>query len=144
MAFLIVNGPNLNRLGQREPEIYGFQTLGDIEQELKAEFSLLELEFFQSNIEGELIDCLQAAEDNPNIKGIVFNAGAYSHTSIALADCIKGMSTPVVLVHISNVYQREIERHTDLLLAAATGCITGLGTKGYGLAVRFFLGLDAR
>lgn len=127
---LILNGPNLNLQGKREPEIYGNQTLeeflsGDAES----------LIFQQSNIEGELINYLHAADENPDITGIVFNAGGYSHTSIALADAVKAISKPVILVHISNIYARERERHTDLLAAYSAGQIVGLGLFGYTLAI---------
>lgn len=127
---LILNGPNLNLQGKREPEIYGSETLeeflsGDAES----------LIFQQSNIEGELINYLHAADKNPDITGIVFNAGGYSHTSIALADAVKAISKPVILVHISNIYARERERHTDLLAAYSAGQIVGLGLEGYLLAI---------
>lgn len=127
---LILNGPNLNLQGKREPEIYGSETLeeflsGDAES----------LIFQQSNIEGELINYLHAADENPDITGIVFNAGGYSHTSIALADAVKAISKPVILVHISNIYARERERHTDLLAAYSAGQIVGLGLEGYSLAI---------
>lgn len=127
---LILNGPNLNLQGKREPEIYGNQTFeeflsGDAES----------LIFQQSNIEGELINYLHAADENPDIIGIVFNAGGYSHTSIALADAVKAISKPVILVHISNIYAREHERHTDLLAAYSAGQIVGLGLFGYTLAI---------
>ena len=127
---LILNGPNLNLQGKREPEIYGNQTFeeflsGDAES----------LIFQQSNIEGELINYLHAADENPDITGIVFNAGGYSHTSIALADAVKAISKPVILVHISNIYAREHERHTDLLAAYSAGQIVGLGLEGYSLAI---------
>ena len=139
MHILILNGPNLNRLGKREPNIYGNESISDVVTQLEAQFPQCTFLSQHSNIEGELINYLQAAEENPEISGIVFNAAAYSHTSIALADCIKALSKRVVLVHISNIYDRETERHTDLLLASAYGCITGFGIKGYALGVQALL-----
>lgn len=128
---LILNGPNLNLQGKREPEIYGRETIeGYLQNEAET------LIFQQSNIEGELINFLHAADENPEISGVVFNAGGYSHTSIALADAVKAISKPVILVHISNIYAREIERRTDLLSAYAAGQIVGLGLMGYKLAIR--------
>jgi len=141
MQILILNGPNLNWLGKREPEIYGNQGLVDMINELRQQFPEVEIDAFQSNVEGELINCLQQAENDDSIHGIVFNAGAYTHTSIALADTLKAMDTPVILVHLSNVYAREPERHTDLLLANASGCILGLGKDSYSIAIQYFLSL---
>lgn len=137
---LILNGPNLNLQGKREPEIYGRETIeGYLQNEAET------LIFQQSNIEGELINFLHAADENPEISGVVFNAGGYSHTSIALADAVKAISKPVILVHISNIYAREIERRTDLLSAYAAGQIVGLGLMGYKLAIRaIFLGFGER
>jgi len=139
MKILILNGPNLNWLGKREPEIYGNQALDDMISELRQQFPEVEIDAFQSNVEGELINCLQQAENDPSIHGIVFNAGGYTHTSIALADTLKAMDTPVILVHLSNVYAREPERHTDLLLANAKGCILGFGRESYTLAMYYFV-----
>jgi 3-dehydroquinate dehydratase-2 len=139
MRILILNGPNLNWLGKREPEIYGNQGLDDMINGLRQQFPEVEIEAIQSNVEGELINCLQQAENDDSIHGIVFNAGGYTHTSIALADTLKAMDTPVILVHLSNIYAREPERHTDLLLANAHGCVLGLGSDSYALAVSFFL-----
>jgi 3-dehydroquinate dehydratase-2 len=139
MKILILNGPNLNWLGKREPEIYGNQGLDNIINGLRQQFPEVEIEAIQSNVEGELINCLQQAENDDSIHGIVFNAGGYTHTSIALADTLKAMETPVILVHLSNIYARESERHTDLLLANARGCVLGLGSDSYALAVSFFL-----
>jgi 3-dehydroquinate dehydratase-2 len=137
---LILNGPNLNLQGKREPEIYGRETIeGYLQNEAET------LIFQQSNIEGELINFLHAADENPEISGVVFNAGGYSHTSIALADAVKAISKPVILVHISNIYAREIERRTDLLSAYAAGQIVGLGLMGYKLAIRaIFSGFGER
>ena len=136
---LILNGPNLNWLGKREPEIYGTQGLDEMIQELKLQFPQVEIKAIQSNVEGELINHLQDAENDASIDGVVFNAGGYTHTSIALADTLKAMDTPVILVHLSNIYAREKERHTDLLLANAKGCILGLGRESYTLAMYYFL-----
>jgi len=136
---LILNGPNLNLLGQREPEIYGKESLEEYLENLRNRYFGIGLDYFQSNVEGELVNTLQEAEVDEAIEGVVLNAGAYSHTSIAIADAILAMHKPVVLVHISNIYAREIERRTDLLLGAADGCITGLGLYGYDLALRYLM-----
>lgn len=144
MKIIILNGPNLNWLGKREPEIYGNQTLDHMLDSLKQEFESVELVCFQSNIEGELIEYLQQAEADAHIHGVVFNAGGYTHTSIALADTLKAMNTPVVLVHLSNIYAREPERHTDLLLANATGCVLGLGKPSYSLALYYLIHHNAQ
>lgn len=130
-----MNGPNLNWLGRREPSVYGSETFEDILTEIKSTFSGTSIEYFQSNVEGELINELQRAEDDASIDGIVLNAAAYTHTSIAIADTLKSMTKKVILVHLSNVYARENERHTDLLLANADGCILGMGKQGYFAAV---------
>ncbi len=131
----IVNGPNLNLLGTREPSVYGNRSFEDYLQELREAFSGVELVYFQSNIEGELIDFLQQFSG----EGIVLNAGGYSHTSVAIADCVKAISVPVISVHISNIYAREEIRHHDLLAAYSLGQISGLGLRGYELAVRRLL-----
>ena len=131
----IVNGPNLNLLGTREPSVYGNRSFEDYLQELRETFSGVELVYFQSNIEGELIDFLQQFSG----EGIVLNAGGYSHTSVAIADCVKAISVPVISVHISNIYAREEIRHHDLLAAYSLGQISGLGLVGYELAVRRLL-----
>jgi 3-dehydroquinate dehydratase II len=139
---LILNGPNLNWLGKREPEVYGNLSLDQLLDSLKLQFPQVEIKAIQSNVEGELINHLQDAENDASIDGVVFNAGGYTHTSIALADTLKAMDTPVILVHLSNIYAREPERHTDLLLANSNGCILGLGKDSYTLAVYYFFGLD--
>ena len=141
---LILNGPNLNWLGKREPEVYGNQSLNQLLDSLKMQFPEVEIKAVQSNVEGELINHLQEAEEDNSIDGIIFNAGGYTHTSIALADTLKAMSKKVILVHLSNIYAREPERHTDLLLANATGCILGVGRESYTLAMYYFesLGLS--
>jgi len=141
MRILLLNGPNLNWLGKREPEIYGNQGLDDMMNDLRQQFPEVEIQTLQSNVEGELINFLQQAEEDNTINGVVFNAGAYTHTSLALADTLKAMDTPVILVHLSNVYAREQERHTDLLLANAKGCVLGLGKDSYSIAIQYFVGL---
>jgi 3-dehydroquinate dehydratase II len=134
---LIINGPNLNLLGTREPQIYGNQTFESYFESLKLKFDI-ELTYFQSNIEGELIDCLQKSQHD----GVILNAGGYTHTSVALRDCIHGIKTPVVEVHISNVSAREPFRHESLLSPVAAGCIFGFGLKGYELAIQYFESID--
>lgn len=133
MKILIVNGPNLNLLGKREPQIYGNQTFESYFEELKLATSA-DLSYFQSNIEGELVDCLQLSDHD----GIILNAGAYTHTSIALRDCIASIAIPVVEVHISNITAREEFRHTSFISPVAVGVIFGFGLKSYELAVRYF------
>jgi len=133
MKLLIVNGPNLNLLGSRETQIYGNVTFEAYFEQLKAQ-SKHELTYYQSNIEGELIDLLQKAE----VDGIVINAGGYTHTSVALRDCIASISTPVVEVHISNIAARESFRHESLLSPVCKGCIFGFGLQGYELAIKAF------
>ena len=136
---LVLNGPNLNRLGQREPEVYGAGTLADLEADLRERFPDLALRFEQHNGEGALIDALHAA-DTVETAGVVFNPAGYSHTSVALRDAVASISTPVVEVHLSNVYAREPFRHRSLVSAVAAGVIVGFGTAGYRLAVRHFAG----
>jgi 3-dehydroquinate dehydratase-2 len=135
----ILNGPNLDRLGKREPEIYGHATLSDLEKSLRAEFGdRAALEFFQSNHEGELIDKISALAD-AKADGIVINGGALTHTSVALRDALLGAHLPTVEVHISNIYKRESFRHESLTAPACLAVITGLGLEGYFAAVRFLL-----
>ena len=135
----ILNGPNLDRLGKREPEIYGSASLSDLEKALRSEFdSKASLEFFQSNHEGELIDRIARLSD-AKFYGIVINAGALTHTSVALRDALMGAHVQAVEVHISNIYKREEFRHTSLTAPACTAVITGLGFEGYHAAVRFLL-----
>ncbi|MEO4052425.1 type II 3-dehydroquinate dehydratase [Solibacillus sp. CAU 1738] len=140
MKLFVLNGPNLNRLGKREPEIYGKETLEDIKIRLQllAENFNASIDFRQSNHEGELIDWIHEAEDS-GIAGIVFNPGAYTHTSIALRDAIAAVNVPVIEVHISNIHKREAFRHHSMLAAECVGQICGLGTVGYDLAIRKFL-----
>lgn len=135
----VINGPNLDRLGKREPEIYGKATLGDLEKALRAEFgSVAQLAFFQSNHEGEIIDEIAKLSD-ARFDGLVINGGAFTHTSVALRDALLGAHVPAVEVHISNIYKREEFRHTSLTAPACTAVITGLGLEGYHAAVRFLL-----
>lgn len=136
----ILNGPNLDRLGKREPEIYGSASLADLEKALRSEFdSKASLEFFQSNHEGELIDRIARLSD-AKFDGIVINAGALTHTSVALRDALMGAHVQAVEVHISNIYKREEFRHTSLTAPACVAVITGLGLEGYHAAIRFLLG----
>lgn len=137
MNILIVNGPNLNLLGSREPEVYGNTTFEAYFTTLQETFSSHDLDYFQSNREGELIDKLHAAINKYD--GIVLNAGGYSHTSIALADAVAAINLPVVTVHISNIYNREPERHKELLAKYAVGGVFGLGLKGYALAIEYLV-----
>lgn len=134
MRLLIVNGPNLNLIGQREEEIYGKLTFDSYFETMKAQKSC-SLEYFQSNVEGELINTLQSSTHD----GIILNAGGYTHTSVALHDCIKAIKVPVVEVHISNIAAREEFRHTSLISPVAIGCIFGFGLKSYDLAIDFFI-----
>ncbi len=137
MKIAIINGPNLNLLGKREPEIYGKISFEQYFETLKAAFPQADLVYYQSNVEGELINKLQ--ELGFEYDGIIFNGGAYTHYSYAIRDAIAGIQTPVVEVHISNVYAREEFRHKSITGGKAVGVITGLGMKGYDLAVRFLL-----
>ncbi|MCJ8288638.1 MAG: 3-dehydroquinate dehydratase [Crocinitomicaceae bacterium] len=134
MRLLIINGPNLNLIGQRENEIYGNQSFEQYFDALKSR-SNAELSYFQSNVEGELINELQKSDHD----GIIFNAGGYTHTSVALRDCVKAIKVAVVEVHISNISAREEFRHTSLLSPVAVGCIFGFGLVSYELAIDFFL-----
>jgi 3-dehydroquinate dehydratase-2 len=135
----IVNGPNLDRLGRREPEIYGRATLADLEKALRAEFGAsAELEFFQSNHEGALIDKIASLAD-AKVDGLVLNGGAFTHTSVALRDALSGARLPTIEVHISNLYKREDFRHVSLTAPACVAVITGLGLEGYHAAVRYLL-----
>jgi 3-dehydroquinate dehydratase-2 len=136
MKILIINGPNLNLLGDREPEIYGDESFDSFLEYLRQEFSSISLHYFQSNHEGAIIDRLHEA--SLTYDGIVLNAGAYAHTSIAIADAIAAISTPVVEVHISNLHKRESFRHHSFLSAHCEGIITGFGLRGYELAIRSF------
>ncbi|MBP9792464.1 MAG: 3-dehydroquinate dehydratase [Flavobacterium sp.] len=137
MKIIIINGPNLNLLGKREPEIYGDKGFETYLEELKSKFESVSISYFQSNIEGEIIDILQ--EVGFTYDGIVLNAGAYTHTSIGIGDCIKAITTPVVEVHISNTFSRETFRHQSYISPNAKGIIVGFGLKSYELALQSFL-----
>lgn len=137
MKILIINGPNLNLLGKREPEIYGSQSFEDYFEILKKKFSEINLEYFQSNHEGEIIDKIH--EVGFSYDGIVLNAGGLTHTSVSLADAIGGVKTPVVEVHISNIHAREEFRKHSFLTPKCKGIISGLGIEGYSLAVQWFV-----
>jgi 3-dehydroquinate dehydratase-2 len=137
MKISIINGPNLNLLGKREPEIYGSQTFEAYFNSLQEKFPQLELTYYQSNIEGELIDKIQKLGFSHD--GIILNAGAYTHTSVGIGDCIKAITTPVVEVHISNTFSRESFRHQSYISGNAKGVILGFGLKSYELALLSFL-----
>jgi 3-dehydroquinate dehydratase-2 len=137
MRIAIINGPNLNLLGTREPEVYGSQTFGQYYEELQAKYPAVTFSYFQSNIEGELIDELQRVGFSSD--GIILNPGGYTHTSVGIGDAIAAIKAPVIEVHISNIHAREEFRRISHVSAKAKGTIAGLGLKGYELAVRFFL-----
>lgn len=137
MKILIINGPNLNLLGKREPEIYGANSFEKYFESLKQQLKIIDLEYYQSNIEGELIDKIQQV--GFDYDGIVLNAGAYTHTSIALGDAIKSIKTPVVEVHISNVHAREDFRKKSFLAPYCKGVISGFGLNSYNLAIESFI-----
>jgi 3-dehydroquinate dehydratase-2 len=137
MKLIIINGPNLNLLGKREPEIYGSQTFEDFFKELQLKFKKLELSYYQSNIEGEIIDKLH--EVGFDYDGIILNAAAYTHTSVGIGDAVKGINTPVVEVHISNIHAREEFRSHSYIAPNAQGVLVGFGLKGYELAIQSFL-----
>lgn len=137
MRLVIINGPNLNLLGKREPEVYGNQTFEDYFSFLTSKFPEVELEYFQSNIEGELIDKIQ--EVGFSHDGIILNAAAYTHTSVGIGDAVKAIKTPVVEVHISNTFSREEFRHQSFISAVAKGVILGFGLNSYELAIQSFL-----
>lgn len=137
MNILIINGPNLNLLGVREPEIYGSLTFEAYFKTLQEKFNNVQLHYFQSNHEGELINKLHS--DGFIMDGIILNAGAYTHTSIAIADAISSIKTPVVEVHISNVFKRENFRHHSFVSPVAIGVICGFGMDSYRMAVDFFI-----
>lgn len=139
MKIHIINGPNLNRLGTREPSVYGSNTMEQCLADLRQRYGKeVEFEYYQSNVEGFLIDALQAA-DEAHCDGIILNAGAYTHTSIALRDCIKSLSVPVIEVHLSNVHAREEFRHHSMISAVCKGVIAGFGMNSYRLAVEALL-----
>lgn len=144
MNILIINGPNLNLLGRREPEIYGNQSFDDYLAGLKKRYPNDNISYFHSNCEGEIIDEIQRAGFDSDTDAIVINAGAYSHYSIAIADAIAAIDLPVVEVHISNIYRREEFRHKSVLSGVCTGSIAGLGLKSYELAISYISTLEIR
>ncbi|MFN8324737.1 MAG: type II 3-dehydroquinate dehydratase [Flavobacteriaceae bacterium] len=137
MKIIIINGPNLNLLGKRETDIYGSETFEDYFKQLKIDFPTIELEYFQSNIEGELIDKIQ--EVGFSYDGIILNAAAYTHTSVGIGDAIKAITTPTIEVHISNTFSRETFRHHSFISPNVKGIIIGFGMKSYALALQSFL-----
>ncbi len=137
MKIIIINGPNLNLLGKRQPEIYGSTSFEDFFTSLKSNFPQIDLEYFQSNHEGEILDKLH--EIGFDYDGIVLNGGAYTHTSVAIGDAVAAITTPAIEVHISNVYARETFRHHSYFSAHCKGVIIGMGLQGYELALRNFI-----
>jgi 3-dehydroquinate dehydratase-2 len=137
MQIHIINGPNLNLLGKREPAIYGNESFDDYLKQLEAKYPNVQLHYFQSNVEGEIINYLQAHGFSAD--AIIINPGGYSHTSVAIADALKAITTKVIEVHISNIHARESVRHQSLTGANCVGIISGLGLKGYALAIDFFI-----
>jgi len=135
MRIQIINGPNLNLLGQREPGIYGSESFDGFLEQLRQKYQHIQIDYYQSNIEGELINKMQQAGFFDGYDGIVLNAGAYTHTSVALHDCIRSLRCPVIEVHISNVHQREEFRHHSFISSACKGVICGFGLDSYRLAV---------
>lgn len=137
MKLIIINGPNLNLLGKREPEVYGNQTFEDYFLELQFKYTDVQLEYYQSNIEGDLISKLQ--EVGFDYDGIILNAAAYTHTSVGIGDAVKAIGSPVVEVHISNTFKREDFRHVSYISTGAKGVILGFGLESYNLAIQSFL-----
>ena len=138
----IINGPNLNLLGKRQPHIYGSQTFESFLFQLRQRFPLIPINFFQSNSEGEIVDHIhRLGYDTPDCKGIIINPGAYSHYSLAIADAISSIELPVVEVHISNIMGREEFRHKSVTAPYCKGMLTGFGLEGYALALNFLAGL---
>lgn len=141
MKIQIINGPNINLLGKREPSIYGSATFEDCLAGLRERYTDVEIGYFQSNIEGEMIDCIQ--QTGFDVDGIILNAGAYTHTSIALQDAIRAVTAPVIEVHISNVHSREPFRHVSMIACACKGVICGFGLDSYRLAMEALVGTPA-
>ena len=139
MNIQIINGPNLNLLGKRETSVYGSESFESFFEAIKKRFPAMQLHYFQSNIEGELVNKLH--EVGFSFDGIILNAGAYTHTSVALHDAIAGIKVPVVEVHISNIYGREEFRHKSLITSKCVGLITGFGLEGYAMALAYFRGV---
>lgn len=137
MKIIIINGPNLNLLGKREPEIYGSQSFEDFFETLVEKYPDLSLEYYQNNVEGELVTKIH--EVGFSYDGILLNAGAYTHTSVAISDAIAGVKTSVIEVHISNIYKREEFRHKSIISKECIGMIAGLGLDGYDLGLQYFI-----
>ena len=137
MKIIIINGPNLNLLGKREPEVYGNETFEDYFNQLKSKYPSIDLSYYQSNIEGELISKIQ--EVGFSYDGIILNAAAYTHTSIGIGDAVKAITSPTIEVHISNTFSRETFRHQSFISPNAKGIIIGFGLKSYELALQRFL-----
>lgn len=137
MKILIINGPNLNLLGKREPGIYGNKSFLDFFEGIKEKYASVDMEYYQSNVEGELINKIH--EVGFEYDGILLNAGGYTHTSVAISDAIAAVSTPVLEVHISNIYKREEFRHKSLISKECVGMIAGLGLDGYELGLQYFI-----
>jgi 3-dehydroquinate dehydratase II len=142
MNIQIINGPNLNLLGKRETSIYGSEPFEVFFETLQKRFPSFQLHYYQSNVEGELVNKLH--EVGFSFNGIILNAGAYTHTSVAIHDAIAGIKTPVVEVHISNVYSREEFRHKSLITSKCIGLITGFGLEGYAMALTYFIGAEGK
>ena len=140
MKIIIINGPNLNLLGTREPDVYGDISFSDFLSTVRSQFPHCEIDYFQTNIEGEIIDKLQQC--GFSYDGIILNAAAYSHTSVGIGDAVKAIKTPVVEVHISNVYNRESFRHHSFISPNAAGIIIGFGLEGYNLAIEYLIKHD--
>ena len=139
MKIAIINGPNLNLLGKREPSVYGTESFEDFLSYIKGKYTHIEFSYFQSNVEGEIINELHRVGFDHD--GIIFNPGGYTHTSVAIGDAVAAISAPVIEVHISNVYAREEFRKTSFISPKAKGIISGLGLKGYELAIGYFQGI---
>lgn len=140
MKLIIINGPNLNLLGKREPSVYGHDSFDDYFNRLKEEFKSISIEYYQSNVEGEIVNKLH--EVGFEYDGIVLNAGAYTHTSVAISDAIAAIRSPVIEVHISNIYKREEYRHKSIISAHCKGMISGFGMESYRLACWHFINND--
>ncbi|MDG1276576.1 MAG: type II 3-dehydroquinate dehydratase [Algoriphagus sp.] len=137
MKIQIINGPNLNLLGKREPEVYGSTSFEDYLEDLKSQFPEHDIHYYQSNVEGELINKIH--EVGFSYDAILLNAGGFTHTSVAISDAIAGVTTPTLEVHISNIYKREEFRHKSIISKSCVGMISGLGLKGYALGIQYFL-----
>lgn len=144
MSILVLNGPNLSRLGKREPAVYGYQTLDDINRGLVESFPDVTFDFFQSEDEGALLEKLFHIEDKGGYRGVLLNAGAFTHYSIALRDAISGVAIPVVEIHLSNIFAREEFRRTSVISEVCVGVISGFGANSYHLGVRALLGMSGK